>query len=477
MFDLKITDAHVVTATASFEAEIAISDGRIAAVGTGLGPARDTLEARGRWVLPGGVDPHCHIEQMSGMGLMNADTWESASRSALMGGTTSVIAFAAQAQGQRIRDSVADYSARATKGAMVDYAFHMIAADPEAPEFEADIHAAVAAGHRSLKIFTTYNIGLSDAQILSVLQLAKSAGALVCVHAENDAMIGAMTQKLLAKGLTRPEHHALSHPRTAEIEAIDRICRFAEFLDQPVMIFHVSTSEGAAAVRAARRRGAPIWAETCPHYLLMTDEVLHRDGIEAAKFMCSPPQRGPRDQAGLWTALGWGDLEVLSSDHAPYRFDETGKLRAGANPRFDQIANGLPGLETRLPLLFDAMVSRNRMSAQDFVRLTSTAPARIYGLARKGEIAPGFDADLVLWDPTRRHCYGADDLHDNVGYNPWEGTEITGWPEIVLRRGDIVVADGTCTAKPGSGQWQNRDLTTRPTGRMARELTQIEEAR
>ena len=474
MFDLKLTQTRVVTATASFDAEIGITDGKIAAVGTNLGPARESLDASGRWVLPGGVDPHCHIEQMSGMGLMNADTWETASRSALMGGTTSVISFAAQTKGQRMRDAVADYAARAERGAMVDHGFHMILADPQVDALDDDIAALVATGHRTIKIFTTYNIGLDDAQILQVLALAKAHGALICVHAENDALIKSTTAALIARGMTRPEHHALSHPRTAEIEAIDRMCRFAEHLDQPVMIFHVSTREGAAAVRAARRRGAPIWAETCPHYLLMTDDVLRADGLDGAKFMCSPPQRGRKDQDALWTALGWGDLDVISSDHAPYRFDETGKLSAGPDARFDQIANGLPGLEVRLPLMFDAMISQGRMSPSDFVRLTSTAPAHLYGLAQKGQIAPGFDADLVLWDPDRTVKYGGNDLHDNVGYNPWEATQVTGWPETVLLRGQVVVQNGECWARPGQGQWIARSLTTTSTGRPSAEVAALE---
>ncbi len=470
MFDLKLSQSRVVTATATFDAEIGITDGKIAAVGSALGPAREVLDSTGHWVMPGGVDPHCHIEQMSGMGLMNADTWETASRSALMGGTTSVISFAAQAKGQQMRDAVADYSRRAERGAMVDHGFHMILADPQVDGLAEDIATLVAAGHRTIKIFTTYKIGLDDTQILRVMALAKANGALVCVHAENDALIKTATAALIAGGQTRPEHHALSHPRAAEIEAIDRMCRFAEHLDQPVMIFHVSTREGAAAVRAARRRGAPIWAETCPHYLLMTDEVLKADGLEGAKFLCSPPQRSRTDQDALWTALGWGDLDIISSDHAPYRFDETGKLSGGAKARFDQIANGLPGLEVRLPLMFDAMISQGRMSPNHFVRLTSTAPAQLYGMAQKGQIAPGFDADLVLWNPTRTVTYGANDLHDNVGYNPWAGTKITGWPETVVLRGRVVVRDGVCFARPGEGRWIARDLATHGTGRFSAEI-------
>jgi dihydropyrimidinase len=238
----------------------------------------------------------------------------------------------------------------------------------------------------------------------------------------------------------------------AEIEAVERMCRFAEFLAQPVMLFHISTAEAVVAVARAKARGAPVRAETCPHYLLQTAMVLDRPGVEGAKWMCSPPQRTAQDQTALWAALACGTLDLVSSDHAPYRMDETGKLAAGPAPAFDRIANGLPGLETRLPLLFDAMVTQGRGGPEAFARLTATAPARLYGLAGKGEIAPGFDADLVLWDPARQVTYGADDLHDNAGYNPWEGHTVTGWPETVLLRGQVIMHGGRFLATPGTGR-------------------------
>lgn len=469
MFDRIVTGGTVVTAQDQFEADIAIQSGRIAAIGRDLGDAHDVIDATGRLVLPGGVDPHCHIEQLSGMGLMNADTFETATASAAMGGTTSVISFAAQKTGERLRDTVADYAARAQRGARIDHAFHLMLTDIEAPNFADDLTELVQAGHKSLKIFTTYNIGLEDKAILHVLQLAKAAGALVCVHAENDALIKATTARLLAAGLTRPEHHARSHPRAAEIEAVERMCHFAEYLDQPLMLFHISTREGVEVVRKARARGVPVWAETCPHYLMMTADVLVRDGLEGAKYMCSPPQRETADQDALWAGLADGTLDLISSDHAPYRFDATGKLSAGPDARFDQIANGLPGLEVRLPLLFDAVGRRADLSLQDFVEWTSTGPARLYGMPSKGRIAVGCDADLVLWDPACAVTYGANDLHDNVGYNPWEGRTVTGWPETVLLRGEVIVADGALHGTPGQGAWLARDLATSPTGRAAPE--------
>jgi dihydropyrimidinase len=451
-----LRNALIVTPDGVIEGDVAVNDDVIVAIGKVDGHARDEIDVQGRPVLPGGVDVHCHIEQMSGMGLMNADTFETATRSAALGGTTTVISFAAQAKGESLAQTVSAYASRARRGAMIDHAFHITATDPSVPGFEDDLLRLIGEGHRSIKVFTTYNIQLSDRQILDILSIAKRAGALVCVHAENDAMIGWMKDALLQKGLTRPEHHSLSHPRLAEIEAVERMIRFAEFLAQPVMLFHISTFEAVAAIRAARARGVPVWAETCPHYLLMTDEVLDRDGVEGGKWMCSPPQRGPADCEALWDALADGTLDLVSSDHAPYRFDETGKLSAGPTPRFDQIANGLPGLQTRLPLLFDAMVSGGRGGLQAFADVTAAVPARLYGLETKGRIAVGADADLVIWDPDRSVRYGANDLDDNVGYNPWEGRTVTGWPETVIQRGRIVAAEGRCHASAGDGRWLPR---------------------
>ena len=450
-FDLVIRGGRIVTPQGVVTGDIAIRGEKIVQIAPDLGPATSNVDAAGKWVMPGGIDPHAHIEQMSGMGVMNADTFETATRSAAMGGTTSVISFAAQAKGERLADTVADYTARAARGAMIDYAFHMTVTDTDVADFQTDLAALIAAGNRSIKVFTTYNIQLSDAQILAVMSAARTHGALVCIHAETDAIIARAKADLITAGKTAPRFHAASHPRMAEIESVERMCRFAQYQGQPVMLFHISTTEGAAAVRTARTRGAPVWAETCPHYLLMTEDILDQPGLEGGKWMCSPPQRQVVDQEALWDALHAGDLQLVSSDHAPYRFDETGKLSAGPDAGFHQIANGLPGLETRLPLMFDAMVSQGRGGPEAFAKYTASAPAEIYGLPKKGALAPGMHADITLWDPDKTVTYSEDDLHDNVGYNPWVGRTIKGWPTDVWLRGAHIVQNGTFTAIPGSG--------------------------
>ncbi|MEO0767310.1 MAG: dihydropyrimidinase [Pseudomonadota bacterium] len=462
--DFVIRHGRVVTPQGIVEGDVAIANGGIVSVGPPVAEAGSSISAQGKWVMPGGVDPHAHIEQMSGMGQWNADTFETATKSAAMGGTTSVISFAAQGPNQSLSDTVADYAARATRGAMIDYAFHITLTDTRVAGFDDDLAALIDAGHRSLKVFTTYNIQLNDTELLRIFALARQNGALVCVHAENDAIISQAKEALIASGHTTPSDHARSRPRMAEIEAVERICRFAEYLDQPAMLFHISTREGAAAVKAAQARGAPVWAETCPHYLFMTEDVLDKPGLEGAKWMCSPPQRTAADQEALWHALLDETLGLVSSDHAPYRFDATGKLAAGPNAGFHQIANGLPGLETRLPLMFDAMVTHGRGGPEAFAKLTATAPAQLYGLKRKGAIAAGMDADIVIWDPDRHVTYGADDLHDNVGYNPWEGHNVQGWPDTVILRGQTLVKDEAFFGTPGQGQWIDRpELATKPT--------------
>lgn len=402
-YDLLIRGGRVATVSDVFEADVAISGETIVAVGCGLPAGRREIDASGKLVLPGGVDSHAHIEQLSAAGIMNADTFESATVSAAFGGTTSVISFAAQHVGMKLPQVLEDYHALARKGAVIDYAFHMIIADPTKETLETDLPALIKQGHGSIKIFMTYDrLKIDDEPLLDILLAARDGGAMLCAHAENHGIISWMVKRLLARGYTHPKYHAISHARVSEAEAFTRLIGMAALIDQPIMIFHVSTAEGAKVIRDARGQGLKVFAETCPQYLFLTADDLDKPGVEGAKWMCSPPPRRAADQEALWQALALGDLQTVSSDHAPYRFDETGKLQAGPNPNFKQVANGLPGLEVRLPLLFDAMVSRGRLGIEKFVDLTATAPAKIYNLhPRKGSIAVGADADIAIWDPAR----------------------------------------------------------------------------
>jgi dihydropyrimidinase len=473
-YDLVIRGGEVVTATDRFTADVAVLDGKIAAIGGGLGSGRQELDAAGRLVLPGGVDSHAHIEQLAASGLMNADTFESATTAALMGGTTTVISFAAQHVGMSLAKVAEDYHAAAARGAIADYAFHLILADPRPEILRDELPALARAGHGSLKVFLTYDrLKVEDEQFLDVLDAARSHGLMVCVHAENHGMIGWMSKRLLAAGYKAPRYHVPSHPRLGEIEAIQRAIHLAALVDQPLMIFHVSTAEGAAVIHRARGDGRKVWGETCTQYLTLTSQDLDRPGLEGAMWMCSPPLREPADQAALWHALEIGALQTVSSDHAPYRMDASGKLAAGPEPSFKQIANGLPGLELRLPVLFNAFTRGGRLDLCRFVELTATAPAKLYGLhPRKGSLTVGADADLCIWDPERETRIEQGPRHDRAGYTPYAGRTLMGWPVIVLRRGQIVVDRGELVAGAGSGRWLPRagGAAAAPTGRLEPEL-------
>jgi dihydropyrimidinase len=473
-YDLVLRGGTVATASAVFPADIAIAGETIAAIGRDLPAGAKEIDARGKLVLPGGVDSHCHIEQVSGAGILNADTFESATVSAAFGGTTTVISFAAQHIGLKLDEVLDAYHALARKGAVIDYAFHMIIADPTEATLKDHIPKLVKAGHATIKVFMTYDkIKLDDMQLLDVLYAARENRALVCVHAENHAMISWTGKRLVERGYRAPRYHGVSHPRAGEAEAFNRVIALAAFIDQPIMIFHVSTAEGAARIRQARGEGLKVFAETCPQYLFLTARDLDRPGLEGAKLICSPPTRQPSDQEALWQALALGDLQTVSSDHAPYRFDAEGKFIAGPNPSFKEIPNGMPGLEARLPLLFDAMVSQGRLGLERFVALASTEPAKIYGLhPRKGDIVIGGDADIAIWDPDRKVTVGAALMHDRTGYSPYEGRTVTGWPVTVLSRGRVVVSDATLRVTAGSGRFLAREAGAAavPTGRRGAEF-------
>ena len=474
MFDLVIRGGTVGTANGVFAADIGILGEEIAALGRNLPAGRAEIDASGRLVLPGGVDSHCHIEQLTASGLMNADTFATATASAAVGGTTTVIPFAAQHVGMSLTRVVEDYHEAARRGAVVDYAFHMILCDPRPEVLAKELPPLARSGHASLKVFLTYDrLRVEDAQFLDVLDAARRHGQMVCVHAENHGMINWMGRRLLEGGYRAPRYHVPSHPRLGEVEAIGRAIACAALVDQPLMIFHVSTAEGAGVIHRARGEGHKIWGETCTQYLTLTARDLDRPGLDGAMWMCSPPLREPSDQEALWWALEIGTLQTVSSDHAPYRMDTSGKLAKGPDAHFKEIANGMPGLELRLPVLFDAMVSRGRMGIEKFVELTATAPAWLYGLApRKGSIAVGADADLVLWDPERIVEITQGPRHDGAGYTPYAGRTLRGWPSTVLRRGTVIASDGRLTAEAGSGRFLPRTggPAAQPVGRTAPEL-------
>lgn len=453
-FDLIIRNGRVVTADNDFTADIGVRDGTVTALASSLpGSAPEEVDAKDLLVLPGGVDTHTHIDQSPEGNVRLCDDFDSATRSAAAGGTTTVICFAYQQPGTSLSSEVAAYHERA-KAARIDYAFHLAITDPTDDLIERELPELIAAGHRSIKIFMTYSGSrLSDVQVLRVLAAAREHDALVCVHAEDDALIDHLTRQLLTEGKRAPKYFPLSKPALGEAEAIRRIATYAEVLETRVHIFHVSGAEAAAEIERAQQRGVALTAETCPQYLVFTAADLDRPGLEGAKVMFGPPPRSHADHEALWRYMRRGVISVVSSDHAPARFDDPhGKKAGGEDASFDRIPNGVPGIATRMRLLFSEGVSKGRITLNEFVALTSTQPARLFGLhPRKGTIAIGSDADLVLWDPKREEPVVHSTLWDSNDYSPYESMRLVGVPLTTWVRGRKIFTDGQPAGGPGGG--------------------------
>lgn len=473
-FDLKISNGTVANSAETFHADIGISDGKIAAIGKTLGDADRIIDASGKYVLPGGIEAHCHIEQESSSGLMTSDDYYSGSVSAAFGGNTCFVPFAAQHRGQSLKEVLDLYHGRAKPKSVIDYSFHLIISDPTDDVLHRELPRAIEQGITSFKVYMTYDrLIVDDSQLLDILTVAKKHGALTMIHAENNAMIKWMSDKLLDGGHGAPKYHALSHPRTAESEAINRAIALSSFLDTPILIVHVSTEAGARIIAQARYDGHKVFGETCPQYMFLNAEQMDLPGMHGAKLCCSPPLRDRASQESIWRCLQNGTFQVYSSDHAPYRFDDTGKLHAGPKPDFPKIANGLPGIELRLPLLFSEGFMKGRITLNHFVALAANNVSKIYGLDHcKGSITEGLDADIAIWDPDAKREIKATDMHDNMEFTPYEGMHITGWPTTVIQRGGVIIEDNELKIDRGAGSFVPRktiDCTGMP-GKVAPEL-------
>ncbi|MDH4052321.1 MAG: dihydropyrimidinase [Rubrivivax sp.] len=451
--DLVLRNARAATASDVFDCDIGIAGGRIVALAQGLPRAPREIDAAGRIVTPGGVDAHCHLDQPMPPPARMADDFDSGTRSAACGGTTTVIPFAAQAKGQSLRAAVDDYHRRAEGKAHVDYAFHLIVSDPTPAVLADELPALIAEGCTSFKIYMTYDdLKLDDGQILDVLAVARAHGAMAMIHAENADCIEWLTRRLEAAGRTAPRFHAHARPMLVEREATHRAIALAELVDVPILIVHVSGREAVEQIRWARAHGLSVFAETCPQYLFLTAADLGiDDSYQGARCVCSPPPRDKGNQDVIWHALADGLFTVFSSDHAPFRYDAPeGKRPNGKEVAFRHIPNGIPGLETRLPLLYSEGVLGGRITLEKFVELTSTNPAKAYGLhPRKGTIAIGSDADVVVWDERKVVLTNAA-LHHAVDYTPYEGMQLSAWPALTLAGGDVAW-DGT-DFHPRAGQ-------------------------
>jgi dihydropyrimidinase len=453
---LVIRNGTVVNADRTFAADVRIEGSAIREVGEKLAGAAgdETLDASGMLVIPGGIDAHTHLDMPFG-GTTSSDDFETGTRAAAFGGSTSLVDFAIQARGTKMRDALDLWWKKAEGKACIDYGLHMIVTDLGGAGLE-DMDDLVREGVASFKLFMAYpNVLMADdATIFKALQRTSKNGALICMHAENGSVIDVIIAQALAEGKTAPIYHALTRPARAEAEAVNRAIAMAEIAGVPVYIVHLSSEEALNQVREARDRGLPAFAETCPQYLLLTMEEMERPGFEGAKYVFTPPLREKKDPPKLWEGLRDDHLQVVSTDHCPFCFADQ---KALGKDDFTKIPNGGPGIENRLQLLFHYGVNQGKLSLNRFVELTSTAPARIFGMyPKKGVIAPGSDADIVIWDPNAEHTISASTHHMRVDYSMFEGFEVRGNARQVISRGEVIVDNGRFLGRVGRGEFLKR---------------------
>ena len=451
-----ITNGTIVTADGSYPADVLIDGETIAAIGAGMaGMAEvdETIDAAGRYVIPGGIDVHTHMELPFG-GTAAKDTFETGTRAAAFGGTTSIVDFAVQSRGKSLREGLDTWHAKAEGNAVVDYGFHMIMSDVNDDTLK-EMDALVAEGVPDFKLFTAYPgvFYSDDGAIFRAMQQTGKNGGLIMMHAENGMAIDVIAADTVAAGVTDPIGHGLARYSILEGEATNRVIRLAEAAKVPVYIVHLSAREALKAVRMARDEGLPAFAETCPQYLFLSLEDM-RGGFNGAKFVCSPPLRSEDHQPELWKGLVKDDLQVVSTDHCPFDFHGQKDLGRGD---FRKVPNGLPGVEDRMDLLHDGGVVAGKITKERWVSITSTAPAKLFGMyPRKGAVAVGSDADLVIYDPNRRRVISAATHHMDVDYSCYEGRTVQGASDIVMSRGSVVVRNGEFTGRKGHGKFLKR---------------------
>jgi dihydropyrimidinase len=449
-----IRNGRVVTAVDDYRADVLIEGETVSTIGARLDVEADrVIDAEGKLVIPGGIDPHTHMELPFG-GTQASDDFRTGTIAAAHGGTTTIIDFAVQYKGQALSEGLDAWHAKAEGKAAIDYGFHLIVTDLE-DERVPELYRAMDEGVTSFKLFMAYpGVFLADdATIFRAMTAAGSRGGLICMHAENGIVINEIIKRALAEGRTAPKYHALTRPTVAEAEGVHRAIAISEMAESPVYIVHLSCADALKQVREARDRGLPAFAETCPQYLFLSTED-YGEGFEGAKYVMTPPLREKWNQAELWKGLRTDDLQVISTDHCPFCMKEQKEL---GRDDFSKIPNGAPGVEHRMSLIYDGGVAQNRVSLNRFVELTSTAAAKMFGLfPRKGTIAVGSDADIVVFDPERAQTISASTHHMNVDYSAYEGRRVQGTVETVLSRGRVIVEAGEFRGKAGDGRFLKR---------------------
>jgi dihydropyrimidinase len=448
-----IENGTLVTATDAVKADVVIEDEKVAAIGVGMSVEADrTIDATDRYVMPGGVDVHTHMDLPFG-GSFCSDDFETGSRAAAFGGTTTIVDFALQGTGEGLRPGL-DLWFEKAKTSSIDYGFHMIVKEVN-DQVLREMDELVGEGVTSFKLFMAYPgvFMLDDASIFRTMQRAADSGALIMMHAENGGPIDVLVHRYVKEDKLEPKYHGLSRPASMEGEAVHRAFKLAELAGTPAYIVHLSSRDGLNAVREARDRGLPAFAETCPQYLYLSSDDMARPGFEGAKYVCSPPLRPADHQEDLWAGLRAGDLSIVSTDHAPFNYK--GQKDLGKDD-FSKIPNGLPSVEDRFTLIYQG-VERGHIGLNRFVELVATTPAKMFGLyPRKGTIAPGSDADIVVFDPKHERVISAETHHMNVDYSCYEGMTVHGLPETVMQRGQVLVEGGEYHGKPGQGKFLPR---------------------
>jgi dihydropyrimidinase len=452
-----ISNGTIVTAEGRSVADVLIDGEMIAAIGADLAgagmTADETIDATGRYVIPGAIDVHTHMELPFG-GTFAKDTFESGTRAAAFGGTTTIVDFAVQSRGTSLREGLDTWMAKAEGNAVADFGFHMIMSDVN-DETLREMDTLVAEGVPDFKLFTAYpGVFFSDdGAIFRAMQQTAKNGGLIMMHAENGLAIDIVANQTFEAGTTEPIGHGLARKAVFEGEATNRVIRLAEAAGVPVYIVHLSSKEALAEVRAARDRGSMAFAETCPQYLFLSLDDLD-NGFEGAKFVCSPPLRPKDHWDELWNGLVKDDLQLVATDHCPFDFHGQKELGRGD---FRKVPNGLPGVEDRVDLLHDGGVVGGRITPERWVEIISTAPAKLFGMyPRKGSLTVGADADIVVYDPNRRHTISAATHHMDVDYSCYEGRSVQGGSDIVLSRGTVIVRNGEFTGGKGHGRFIKR---------------------
>ncbi len=454
---LLIKNGTVVTAEKTFSADVLVEGETIREVRAGIAPeaSHTIVDAAGMYLLPGGIDVHTHLDMPFG-GTTSSDDFETGTRAAAIGGTTTLVDFAIQARGTKMRTALDTWWKKAEGKAYIDYGFHMIVTDLADAGLE-DMDELVREGVASFKLFMAYPnvLMVDDATIFKALRQTAKNGALICMHAENGSVIDVIVQQALAEGKTAPIYHALTRPTRAEAEAVHRSIALAEMAGAPVYIVHLSSEDALNQVREARDRGVPAFAETCPQYLLLSiEDHMPNQSFEDAKYVFTPPLREKKNQPKLWDGLKHDHLQVVSTDHCPFCFEDQKQL--GIND-FTKIPNGGPGVEHRLQLIHHHGVNSGKLTLNRFVEIVATAPARIFGMyPKKGTLAAGSDADIVVWDPNAEHTISAKTHNMRVDYSMFEGFRVKGNARQVFSRGELIVENGKFLGRPGRGKYLRR---------------------